>query len=98
VNARTFADATMDDPVSAALLWGSFGLVALALLVGIVAVILRGNPEQPDRTEPETPRKCDTTGCSFRGWVPVTRRDDSTSAKVCHGCYDLGLIEGRWVA
>ena len=48
MNARTFADATMDDPVSLALLWGSAGFIMLALIAAIAAVLLRGKPEQPD--------------------------------------------------
>ena len=81
---------------------GLFFLGLLLALGGTVELLKRSRRANPARRPTpivlNQPRPCDTTGCSHRGWVPVTRASDGRSVQVCHGCYDLGSLTGRWAA
>jgi hypothetical protein len=52
----------------------------------------------PDTIDPRNVSRCDTTGCPYAGWIPVTRRDTKKDAEVCAGCWAEGEAYGWWVA
>lgn len=78
---------------------GIFLLGLMLTLGGTVELLKRSRRANPDRTP--TPvvtgraRPCDTTGCSYPGWIVARRRDGST-AHVCAGDYADGHLRGWW--
>lgn len=84
--------ATMDDPVSAAILWFGFGVMAL-ILAAIVVVLILGSPEQPEpRPRPEP--RCGMRGC-IRAAAYVSVHPDGTRVYTCPGDADR-LEHARW--
>jgi hypothetical protein len=79
-------------------------LAYLAAAVAVVAVFCWLVAHYTDDTitiEPDEHvqfDKCDTTGCPYAGWVPVTRRDTREVVEVCAGCHQNGELRGWWAA
>lgn len=82
-----------------AVFWGFVAFVALVLAYGLVQEVRRAHQPKPQPAQPApvAPR-CDTTGCPYSAWIPVTRRDTNDSSQVCAGCWAEGEAYGWWAA
>lgn len=76
---------------------GAVLLILGALLVAAFYA-LRATPRAKGTPTPVVTgraRPCDTTGCSYPGWI-VARRGDGSTAHVCAGDYADGYLRGWW--
>lgn len=98
--AASLADDPLDTPVAIVLVVVS-AVVVLALLVGLVVILVRGNPEQPEprgvwpATWPRYGTRCGVAGCNLAA-VYVDQHVDGTQIATCPGDHDT-LLRAGWI-